>query len=110
MQKTELEKFENTLLTSKKEIETTLQKLKGELDYGSDVDSLEEETDETEEYANYLATKKPLEEKLQRIAEALERIQNGTYGMCEKCKNPIENEVLMALPESTLCKTCKQSA
>jgi DnaK suppressor protein len=39
---------------------------------------------------------------------ALERIANGTYGVCENCGNPIGKHRLMAFPRATLCLSCKQ--
>ncbi|MGH8869801.1 MAG: TraR/DksA family transcriptional regulator [Actinomycetes bacterium] len=39
---------------------------------------------------------------------ALDRIENGTYGVCESCGNPIGKERLMVFPRATLCVSCKQ--
>ncbi len=47
-------------------------------------------------------------ELLTQIEHALERIENGTYGICESCGNPIGKLRLMAFPRATLCVTCKQ--
>jgi len=105
--KEQLETFEKKLLSAKSDIEKGLQKLKEGLDFGDDIDHGEEETDETEEFANYLGVKKPLEDKLKDIEAALTRIKDGSYGKCEKCGGDIELEVLEAAPRSTLCKKCK---
>jgi RNA polymerase-binding protein DksA len=40
---------------------------------------------------------------LAEIDAALARIDNGTYGKCERCGNPIGAERLEALPWATLC-------
>lgn len=40
---------------------------------------------------------------LKEVDYALERIGNGTYGLCEVCKDPIEPERLLADPLTTLC-------
>jgi DnaK suppressor protein len=37
------------------------------------------------------------------IEAALQRIDNGTYGRCERCGNEIEPERLEAIPWATLC-------
>ena len=105
--KEQLDAFEKKLLSAKSDIESGLQKLKEGLDFGSDIDSGDEETDETEEFANYLSVKKPLEDKLKDIEAALARIKDGSYGKCEKCGGDIELEILEAAPRSTLCKKCK---
>jgi len=43
-----------------------------------------------------------------KINEALERIEDGTYGMCERCGRPISVERLKARPVTTLCIKCKK--
>ena len=42
-----------------------------------------------------------------KIKEALERIENGTYGICEICEEAISEERLKARPVTTLCIECK---
>jgi len=44
---------------------------------------------------------------LREIDLALERMDEGTYGACEDCGNPIGKARLRALPQATLCRTCK---
>lgn len=43
-----------------------------------------------------------------KIREALERLENGTYGICEECGDEISEERLLARPVTTLCIKCKQ--
>jgi RNA polymerase-binding protein DksA len=45
---------------------------------------------------------------LTQTEHALDRIDNGTYGICESCGQPIGKMRLMAFPRATLCLTCKQ--
>ncbi|WP_205740593.1 TraR/DksA family transcriptional regulator [Haloactinopolyspora alba] len=47
-------------------------------------------------------------EMLTQTERALTRIENGTYGVCESCGNPIGKARLQAFPRATLCMTCKQ--
>jgi RNA polymerase-binding protein DksA len=47
-------------------------------------------------------------EKVAQIDRALARIEDGTYGVCESCGNPIGKMRVMAFPRATLCLTCKQ--
>ena len=47
-------------------------------------------------------------DKLHQIDRALARIDDGTYGICESCGEPIGKMRLMAFPRATLCMTCKQ--
>lgn len=46
-------------------------------------------------------------EKLKAIEEALERVEDGTYGICESCEAEIAPERLEALPFTRLCVTCQ---
>ena len=45
---------------------------------------------------------------LTQTEHALDRIDNGTYGICESCGQPIGKMRLMAFPRATLCLSCKQ--
>ena len=47
-------------------------------------------------------------ERINQVERALERLDEGTYGYCERCGNPIPVERLAAFPSATLCVTCKQ--
>lgn len=42
-----------------------------------------------------------------KIDEALQRIEDGTYGKCEECGEDIGIERLRARPMTTLCIDCK---
>lgn len=44
---------------------------------------------------------------LSKIDEALARIDDGTYGLCEECNGPIAVDRLKARPVTTLCIECK---
>lgn len=45
---------------------------------------------------------------IKKIQEALERIENGTYGICESCGETIAIKRLMARPVTTKCIYCKE--
>jgi DnaK suppressor protein len=47
-------------------------------------------------------------ERISQVERALERLDEGSYGWCERCGNPIPVERLAAFPSATLCVTCKQ--
>jgi DnaK suppressor protein len=47
-------------------------------------------------------------ERVTQVERALERLDEGGYGWCERCGNPIPVERLAAFPSATLCVTCKQ--
>jgi DnaK suppressor protein len=41
-----------------------------------------------------------------RVARALEKLDEGTYGACDECERPIAPKRLAAMPESVLCISC----
>jgi len=57
---------------------------------------------------NFLLRIKDRERKLiMKVKEALDRIDNGTFGICESCGKAISEKRLMARPVTTLCIECK---
>ena len=58
---------------------------------------------------NFLLRIRDRERKLiEKIKEALDRIDNGGFGVCEVCGKEIGEERLMARPVTTLCIECKK--
>ncbi|QPP09344.1 DNA-binding protein [Streptomyces bathyalis] len=47
-------------------------------------------------------------EMLYQTERAIERLDAGTYGLCENCGNPIGKARMQAFPRATLCVECKQ--
>ncbi|MGW4025305.1 TraR/DksA C4-type zinc finger protein [Streptomyces sp. NPDC005009] len=47
-------------------------------------------------------------EMLTQFERALQRLDAGTYGLCENCGNPIGKARMQAFPRATLCVECKQ--
>ena len=45
---------------------------------------------------------------LQAIEEALWRIEQGTYGVCRDCGEPVAEARLKAIPWTRVCITCKE--
>jgi len=45
---------------------------------------------------------------IKKIKEALQRIEDGTYGICELCGEDISRQRLEARPVTTLCIECKK--
>ena len=53
------------------------------------------------------ATRSLLVERANKLAEALERLRGGEYGLCEECGEPIAPARLRAMPEVTRCVRCQ---
>ena len=47
-----------------------------------------------------------LRDALQDVEAAIGRLEAGTYGLCEKCGQPISSARLEAMPAARLCITC----
>ena len=45
---------------------------------------------------------------VRKIEQALERIDDGTFGICEECEEDIPEGRLKARPVTTLCIACKR--
>ena len=58
---------------------------------------------------NFLLRIRDRERKLiEKIKEALDRIDNGTFGICEVCGRDIGEERLKVRPVTTRCIDCKK--
>lgn len=63
-----------------------------------------EVADKIEEFETNESIIQNLEEQLKEVDDALDRIQKGTYGICEKSEHPIEADRLEANPSARTCK------
>ncbi|HOI60118.1 MAG TPA: TraR/DksA C4-type zinc finger protein [Candidatus Pacearchaeota archaeon] len=66
----------------------------------------EDAADEVEEYVDLLPQEYTLEIKLKNVNEALDKVKNGTYGICENCKKEMTKERLEANPSAKKCLDC----
>jgi len=49
----------------------------------------------------------PKRQELEAIEEALQRLEGGSYGLCEACGLSIEPRRLEIMPETPLCRNCQ---
>ena len=112
MNKKNLEQFKKKLLAEKSELESGLSGI-GQRNPsnaggweattgGIEVDSADENevADKLEELEENTGIVSQLDKQLSEVNAALERIEKGTYGTCEVCGKPIEEDRLMANPSS----------
>jgi DnaK suppressor protein len=45
---------------------------------------------------------------LREVEEAMARVQEGTYGICQECEEPISPKRLQALPWAKFCVRCQE--
>jgi DnaK suppressor protein len=64
----------------------------------------------TAERSELIAAEEQHESVHRSIVEALARIEDGTYGLCQSCGAEIPAERLEAIPTTTLCVACKKAA
>jgi RNA polymerase-binding protein DksA len=95
-----------------KALESRLVELTGQI---SEIDSELHSTlsADWEEQATQLESQDALEgveksklQEVRQIREALRRIEQGSYGVCVKCGEPIDPKRLKALPTATRCIAC----
>lgn len=99
-----------TLLEMKKQLHKEMQvRVKGETDGVKDEgrDTYDLASDERDREINFILNDRE-REKLHAIDEALERIKDKSYGICESCEGEIQLGRLKVLPFTRLCVRCQE--
>jgi DnaK suppressor protein len=109
MRKTFLKTARETLLEMKKQLLAEIQQdlkqgREASKDEGMDTYDLASEARDRE--INFILTDRD-RGKLQAIEDALERIEEGSYGICESCEAEIAEGRLQAMPFTRLCVQCQ---
>ena len=110
LKKKELKRFRELLLEKKDEILKYAKRTLNE-DMTLDSDDLADEMDlASSEYLQSFTFRLRGREKtfLKKIDHALTKIDDGSFGICEECGEPIHLKRLDARPETTLCIRCKE--
>jgi DnaK suppressor protein len=110
MNKAQLKKFKDLLEEKREDILRRAHQTLAE-DMTLDPDDLPDEMDlASSEYLQSFTFRLRGREKvfLDKIQKALERIDDGTFGVCEECGEGISEKRLDARPETTLCIRCKE--
>ncbi|MDQ3995312.1 MAG: TraR/DksA family transcriptional regulator [Actinomycetota bacterium] len=116
MANVDTERFRTILLEERRRAEGTLRHLHDE-NSGSIEDEAEDETfDNHIGDAATVTFNREMDYSLEgntghvlaAIDEALKRIEDGTFGTCSRCGNPIAEERLDAMPYATKCIDCKR--
>lgn len=103
----QIDELKVKLLDERKRILSHLKEAEKDSDFNGGAEDQEDEADEAEEYANFLGVENVEEDAIHDIDVALDKMKDGTYGVCEQCGKQISFEVLSVRPESKLCKACK---
>ena len=70
-------------------------------------DKPDENAQEIGDYTANIVKDKVLNSSLKDIEGALKRIEDGTYGICKYCGEPISEQRLLARPVASACIPCK---
>jgi len=109
--KAEIKQVKKILDERRQEVMRNAQKTLGE---GIQLDAAELPDDmdlASSEYLQYFNLRLRGREKiyLKKIERALARIDEGMFGLCDECGEPIGLERLLVRPEATLCIRCKEA-
>lgn len=119
MEKQKLKHFRNVLINEKKELLNTLELMNENEPH----DSMREYFDELSSYDNHpadlgtemfmmsqnMSLKSSQSSIVDEIDAALERIENGSFGVCEKCGKDIDEDRLEVLPYTNVCIECSDT-
>jgi DnaK suppressor protein len=75
---------------------------------GSPFGKREEEATESMEMEKRLALDNRLNNLLTEVERALQKLETGTYGVCDSCGATIDPARMEALPQAILCLSCRQ--
>jgi len=78
----------------------------GRLEDPSDSGDLSQQSHEEWLFLNRNNLEKTL---LREVEEALARVKEGTYGVCQECQEPISPKRLQALPWARFCVRCQET-
>ncbi len=100
---------ENLLETKEKLLGEIDSELRAERESNKDegMDSYDLASEERDREINFILSDRE-RVKLKQIDDALERLDEGNYGVCESCGLEIAEERLTAMPFSRLCRDCQQ--
>lgn len=74
---------------------------------GSPFGKREEEANGAADLEKRVAFETHKRDTLAQVEQALQKLDNGTYGLCDNCGQPIDPARLEALPQATRCVNCK---
>ncbi|PIR16224.1 MAG: RNA polymerase-binding protein DksA [Deltaproteobacteria bacterium CG_4_10_14_0_2_um_filter_43_8] len=110
MNKKDIKKFQEILIKRKAEIIASADTTKEE-GMGFDPDDLPDEVDLASTEAGQSLNLRLRDRErvlLKKINEALKKIDDGAYGICEECGEDISIERLLARPVADYCVRCKE--
>lgn len=117
MQKEKESRYYNILLSEKERLEAEMKNFEDEMRLNQ-----QESTSELSSYDNHpgdsgsetferekdLGLRDNTFTLLKQVDDALEKLNSGNYGICQRCGKKISKERLDIVPHTSFCKTCKE--
>lgn len=117
MRELNLDKYRKKLLSEKEQILKEIEVIEASLDYGASASEGSELADydqhptddatETVEKERDFTVRDSWKDVFNRIEQALAKIDNGTYGQCDRCGVEIPVERLNIMPYAVYCVSCQ---
>jgi YteA family regulatory protein len=117
--KLDIEKFRQMLLEEQAHLLAKVKRLHNRSSLSDQSDEVSELSDydnhpadaasETFEREKDLAIDENLDDLISRVERALEKIDAGNYGVCDRCGKEISRERLKVLPHATFCVECQDA-
>jgi RNA polymerase-binding transcription factor len=110
------ESLHQALLDRKQELTAGLARMEHELfmlnsdqesEHGGVGNHLADESSSLEEHERISTLSEDFNQQLQQISAALARMEDGTYGICNRCGKPIKVDRLRASPFAAYCIECQ---
>ncbi len=110
MQQHELDQLKQDLLQEKERLEAEVRSYKSEdpflaEDRDMEIHSIDNDSTDNEAHDRIEGVRESLKEDLSRVLLAIRKIDDGKYGLCEKCDQEIELDRLQANPTAQFCLT-----
>lgn len=119
MESKKLNNYKEKLLKEKKRLEQELKKIHeenyqtalGQREAGSDEnfeDHIGDAATNIFDRERDLSLEQNTQDLLNQVVEALNRLEQGKFGVCTRCQKPIDEARLKAIPYTELCIECKK--
>ncbi len=112
MNKTDSTQIEKKLIKEMEDIAQRIKILKqddpfSDPDYASNNAAVDTDVREQEAHQRIEAEIKSLQQRIENIQQALDRVKKGRYGICKRCNMVIPSKRLELIPETQYCVTCE---
>ena len=102
-----IEAIKHKLVERQREISSVMKNHREQIGHEAPKDFIDAASQKEEE--NLISHEGLIEEaEINLIEDAMERIQEGLYGLCADCSSTIPQERLLALPHAKYCVPCQE--